>query len=113
MTTINRTQLKERLIKEGYVKTNGLEHTIDNLLSLKEEAATMLNSWFFNNSIPEFEPIEDIDSKILRQQLKMKDPAIILAYGMLLLDPKTNSLHLKSLLRSRMVYNKKVISPFN
>lgn len=105
MNTIDRQELKNRLIQEGYVEDFGLDQTIDRLLNLDGKAAEMLKAWMNNGIIPEFDEIEGISSKVLRENLKMKEPAIILSYGMLLKDPKTNSIHLKNLLKRRTVFH--------
>ena len=102
MNTINRQELKNRLLQEGYVEDYGLDKTIDNLLGLNGEAAKMLQEWVDHGKVPEFEAIEGIDSNTLRVKLGMKEPAIILSYGMLKMDPKINSIHLKNLLNRRM-----------
>ncbi|MBO5181306.1 MAG: hypothetical protein J6B92_05385 [Paraprevotella sp.] len=104
MKTIDRQELKNHLIQEGYVEAFGLEQTIDRLLNLEGEAAELLKAWMDEGIIPEFDEIEGIDSKILREQLKMKEPAIILSYGMLLNAPKASSIHLKKMLKHRIVY---------
>lgn len=105
MNTIDRQELKNRLIQEGYVEAFGLDQTIDRLLNLDRKAAEMLKAWMNDGIIPEFDEIEGISSKVLRENLKMKEPAIILSYGMLLKDPKTNSIHLKNLLKRRTVFH--------
>lgn len=107
MNTIDRQELKNRLIQEGYVEAFGLDQTIDRLLNLDGKATEMLKAWMEESVIPEFDEIEGIDSKVLREQLKMKEPAIILSYGMLQKDPKLNSIHLKNLLKRRTVFNLK------
>lgn len=101
MNTIDRNELKNRLIQEGYVEAFGLDKTIDNLLNLNGKAAEMLQAWMNEGKTPEFDAIEGIDSTVLREKLKMKEPAIILSYGMLQMDPKANSIHLKNLLNRR------------
>ena len=90
MNTIDKQELKNRLIQEGYVEAFGLDQTINRLLNLDGKAAEMLKAWMDEGIIPEFDEIEGIDSKVLREQLKMKEPAIILSYGMLQKDPKIN-----------------------
>jgi hypothetical protein len=107
MNTIDKQELKNRLIQEGYVEAFGLDQTINRLLNLDGKAAEMLKAWMDEGIIPEFDEIEGIDSKVLREQLKMKEPAIILSYGMLQKDPKINSIHLKNILRNKMVYGLK------
>lgn len=106
MNTINRQELKKRLIQEGYVEAYGLDRTIDNLLNLDGKAAVMLIDWFNNGKTPEFDAIEGVDSAFLRDVLKMKEPAIILSYGMLLKDPKVNGAHLKSIMRHKNIFGK-------
>lgn len=105
MNTIDRLELKNRLIQEGYVESFGLDQTIDRLLNLDGKAAEMLKVWMDEGIIPVFDEIEGIDSKVLREKLKMKEPAIILSYGMLQKNPKANSIHLKNLLKRRTVFN--------
>lgn len=107
MNTIDRQELKSRLIQEGYVEAFGLDQTIERLVNLDGKAAEMLKAWMDERIIPEFDEIEGIDSKVLREQLKMKEPAIILSYGMLQKDPKANSIHLKNLLKRRTVFDNK------
>lgn len=94
---INSQQLRYRLIQEGY---NGvlLDQTTQNLLKLKGTAAEMLNSWLEYGIAPKFDSIYGLSSTVLREQLKMKEPAIILSYGLLIENPSRNSRYLKSLL---------------
>jgi|GEM_PF-3490101 len=110
MDTVNKDQLRERLINEGYIPEFGLDNTIDNLLGLQKlenpGAFNMLLDWLKTGKINKFDPIEGIDLKFLRNNLKMKDPAIILAYGMLLYDPKPNAVFLK-----RQEKRKKAFTP--
>lgn len=101
---LNKDKLKQLLIQDGYEEANGLDRTVDNLMNLTGDAANKLAEWVNNGVQPYFEPIEGIDSSILRDQLQMKDAAIILSYGMLLLDPKGNSARLKSLLKGKFIY---------
>lgn len=112
MNTIERNELKERLIDCGYIPEFGLEKTIDNLLNLKNlenpDAYKMLEEWMITCKVRKFEPIEGIDVNFLRDKLKMKDPAVILAYGMLLNDPKRNAIFLR-----RQVDKKQVFIPLN
>lgn len=108
MKTIDKNELKQRLIDCGYIPEFGLCDTIENLLNLKNienpDAYKMLEEWLETNKIRKFEPIEGIDVKFLRDNLKMKDPAIILAYGMLLHDPKRNAMFLKRQVDRRNVF---------
>lgn len=111
MNTIDRELLKERLIGEGYIEDFGLDKTIDNLLNLNnlsdKSAYNMLLEWLETGKLADFAPIEGIDKSYLRSSLKMKSPAIILAYAMLLVDPKGNSLFLKNQNSRRKVYKYK------
>lgn len=104
MNTIDRQELKKRLIKEGYVEAFALDRTVDNLLALDGNARKMLEEWLFYNESPNFDAIEGIDSVMLREQLKMKEPAIILSYGMLQKDVKINSGYLRNLLTHREIF---------
>lgn len=104
MITINEHKLKACLLKEGYIEANGLDLTISNLLSMQEEAQQMLLEWMNEGKIPEFATINGIDSHILRDTLGMKEPAIILSYNMLLVDPIRNSVLLKKMLSRRKLY---------
>lgn len=94
---IGKSALRQRLVQEGYSE-HILDKTVDNLLQLKGGAAAMLNSWLNKGVRPEFDNIEGISSRFLRERLKMKEPAIILSYGMLTNNPIATSKHLKSLL---------------
>lgn len=87
--------LKSRLLEEGYIESNGLDRTVENLLGLEGKAREALETWIATGKVVNFEPIEGIDRRYLRDKLKMKDPAIILAYGMLLAEPKYNAMFLK------------------
>lgn len=108
MNTIDRNELRERLIDCGYVPEFGLENTIDNLMNLKnidnQDAYLMLQEWMNTGKVRKFEPVEGIDLKFLRDTLKMKAPAIILAYGMLLYDPVRNALFLKRQADKKQIY---------
>lgn len=106
MNTIDRQKLKTRLIEEGYVEAFALDRTVDYLLALDGSARKMLEEWLFNNESPNFDAIEGIDSVMLREQLNMKEPAVILSYGMLLKDAKMNSGYLKNLLMRREIFCK-------
>lgn len=99
MGTINKEELKDRLTSEGYLEKCGLDRTVENLINLEKledkRAFEMLIKWMQTGKIDKFEPIEGIDYKYLKDNLNMKKPAIILAYGMLLYDPKRNAHFLK------------------
>lgn len=106
MITINEQKLKTCLLNEGYIEANGLDSTISHLLSMQEEAKQMLFEWINEEKVPEFAAINGIDSHILRNTLGMKEPAIILSYNMLLIDPNRNSELLKELLYRRKMYKR-------
>lgn len=93
---IDRQQLRVRLSREGY-DGELLEQTAASLLKLKGVAADMFRLWLNNGIRPEFNDIEGINSRFLREHYNMKDPAIILSYGMLLTNPVQNSKCLKHL----------------
>ena len=106
MNKIDKKKLKECLLQEGYIEANGINETIDRLINLNGKALEMLVNWMDNGIRPEFEEIEGIDSTFLRKQLEMKEPAIILSYGMLLNDPKDAAEKLKSLLTERLEFTR-------
>lgn len=97
MNVINKQQLRARLVQEGYSGAL-LEKTTDDLLKLDGKAAEMLHSWLDNGIKPEFDDIEGLNSRLLREHYQMKEPAIILSYGMLMNNPVQNSRRLKSVL---------------
>lgn len=97
---INMHQLKESLIKEGYSGVI-LEHTIENLQKLEGKAAELLHSWLKSGTLPEFGDIEGFNSSILRKDFRMKEPAIILSYALLLNNPSQNSKFLKNMISSQ------------
>lgn len=107
MITINEQDLRERLLKEGYIEANGLNSTITHLLGMQEKAKQMLLEWMKEDKTPEFAAINGIDSHVLRETLKMKEPAIIISYNMLLVDPNRNSVLLKEMLSRRKLYQRK------
>ena len=99
MAEIDKNQLRNRLIDCGYIESFAVDNTVQNLLNLKkledQRAYMMLEQWMQTGKLQKFEPIEGIDIKFLRNTLKMKEPAVILAYGMLLFDSKNNAIILK------------------
>lgn len=105
---INRDELKKRLLNEGYIESNGIEMTLDNLLNLTGDAADMLEEWMKTGKVRRFEPIEGFDRVFLRNEMKMKDPAIILAYGMLLDNPKYNAVMLHKMHERQRKYEHKI-----
>lgn len=95
MATLNKITLRDSLIEVGYPDTPITDKAVDYLLTLKGDAAKMLQTWFETRRSPKFEAIEGIDRNFLRDKLKMKDPAIIIAYSMLLENPKYNAMLFK------------------
>lgn len=95
MATLDKNLLKERLLEVGYIDSPITDKAAEHLLTLKGKAAAMLQKWIDTGRIPSFESIEGIDKKFLRDTLRMKDPAIIMAYGMLLDNPKYNAMLFK------------------
>ena len=98
--TISIQQLKKRLSLEGY-RGALLDQTAGDLLKLDGKAAAMLHSWLNYGVSPDFDDIVGVNSRLLREQYRMKEPAIILSYGMLLNNPVQNSSYLKKLLSRR------------
>lgn len=95
MENIDPKSLRERLIEVGYPDTELTDNSVKHLLDMKGDAAEMLKIWVETGRVPKFEAIEGIDKKFLRDILKMKDPAVIMAYGMLMENPKYNAMLLK------------------
>ena len=102
MITIDKQDLTNRLLKEGYIKENGLDSTISHLLNLTEEPTRMLYEWMTTGKLPEFPEIHGISSKMLRQNIGMKEAAIIIAYDMLLTNPNRNSKLLHNMLTKKI-----------
>lgn len=96
-SVINGQQLRARLVQEGYSGAL-LDQTTDDLLKLDGKSAEMLHSWLGKGIKPEFNDIEGLNSRLLREQYQMKEPAIILSYGLLMNNPVQNSKHLKNAL---------------
>ena len=93
---IDQHQLKARLVKDGYAD-DMLNQTVNNLMKLDGKAAEMLHLWLTYDVAPEFDNIGEFNSTILREQFKMKDSAIILAYGLLVNNPSQGSRFLKDM----------------
>lgn len=102
MIIINKQELKSRLLEDGYVEENGLNATISHLLNLSEEPTRMLYDWMTTGKRPEFSEIHGISSEMLRQNAGMKEPAIIIAYDMLLTNPRRNSKLLQNMLTKKI-----------
>lgn len=103
-SVINRQRLRARLVQEGYSGAL-LEQATDDLIKLDGKAAEMLRSWLNDGIKPEFNDIEGLNSRLLREHYQMKEPAIILSYGMLMNNPVQNSKHLRNALyREQRLY---------
>lgn len=89
--------VKSCLIKTGYADNSVTEATAHRLLSLNGDAAKMLENWLKTGEQPSFKPINDVDSNFLVDKLKMKVPALIIAYAMLIDSPKENADYFKTL----------------
>lgn len=89
--------LKSRLVKEGYANNSVTEATAKRLLSFSGEAASMLVDWLENGTKPSFGYLGGVDSSFLVDKLKMKAPALIIAYVMLKEAPEENAAYFKNL----------------
>lgn len=103
MTELNKENLRASLLEVGYPDTQLTDNAVEHLLQLKGKAAELLLVWFETGRVAKFEAIEGIDRNFLRDKLKMKDPAIIMAYGMLLENPQYNAMLFK---RKAFAFNK-------
>ena len=100
--TMNKEIVKQRLLEVGYTDAPALDATISRLCELKGEPFNLLVSWLYEGKAPTFDAIEGVDSDFLKDKLCMKEPAIIIAYAMLLDDPKENSEYFKHLSENRV-----------
>lgn len=92
---MDKNVIKEALIKDGYPQSAEINDTVERLSLLQDESKDKLIGWLNFGIRPEFEPINGIDSSILRETLGMKEAAIILAYDMLKHHPETVTLFRK------------------
>lgn len=99
---MNKEIVKQKLLEVGYSDTQNLNATVNRLCDLKGEPYKLLISWLYDGKSPVFEAIEGVDSGFLRDKLCMKDPAIIIAYAMLLNDAKENADYFKHLAENRI-----------
>ena len=100
--TMNKEIVKQKLLEVGYSDTQALDATINRLCNLTGEPLKLLVSWLNEGKSPMFEAIEGVDSIFLKDKLCMKDPAIIIAYAMLLEDSKENSEYFKHLSENKV-----------
>lgn len=99
---MNKGIIKQRLLEVGYTDTPALDDTISKLCDLKGEPFNLLVSWLYEGKAPTFDAIEGVDSDFLKDKLCMKDPAIIIAFSMLIDEPKENSEYFKHLSENRV-----------
>lgn len=97
MHNIDINFLKSCLVKEGYANNSVTEATAKRLHSFNGEAASMLTEWLENGSEPSFGSLEGVNSSFLVDKLKLKAPALIIAYVMLKENPKENAAYFKKL----------------
>lgn len=100
--TMNKEIVKQKLLEVGYSDTIALDATVNRLCNLTGKPHEMLVSWLNEGTSPMFEAIEGVDSSFLKDKLCMKDPAIIIAYAMLLEDVKENSDYFKHLSENKI-----------
>ena len=89
--------VRMRLAEIGYPDTEQTETTVGRLCSLREESRELLLNWLRTKSPVAFSPIQGVDSVFLRDNLGMKEPAIIIAHQMLLDDPNENAKYFRHL----------------
>ena len=102
LNNMNKELVKQKLLEAGYSDTQALDATINRLCDLKGKPNELLVSWIYEGKTPIFEAIEGVDSSFLRDKLCMKEPAIIIAYAMLLNDAKENSDYFKHLAENKI-----------
>ncbi len=89
--------LRMRLADCGYTPSAQTEATIGRLCSLHIDSQRLLMEWLRNENPVAFDSIQGIDSSFLREQLDMKEPAIIIAHHMLMDDPIGNAAYFRHL----------------
>ena len=99
-----KTLISLRLREAGYPDTPGFSNMVNRLVSLEGEAKTMLDKWLRDDEKVFFSEIDGVDSDYLRDSLGMKEPAIIISYAMLKLDPIANSEYFKNLVTNRNLF---------
>ena len=102
LKTMNKEIVKQKLLEIGYSNTSALDATVNRLCDLKGKPHELLVSWIYDDKTPIFETIEGIDSSFLKEKLCMKDPAVIIAYSMLLADAKENADYFKHLSENKI-----------
>lgn len=96
--------IRMRLVEEGYKLSEAINQTISRLSNLKGKSLELLKDWLSNDAPVNFDPINDIDGEYLRNNLGMKEPAIIIAYEMLVREPEKNSKYFKELVKGRNLF---------
>lgn len=89
--------VRMRLAEIGYPDTIQTDATVGRLCSLRVGSRELLLGWLRTESPVTFSPIQGIDSVFLRENLEMKEPAIIIAHQMLLDDPIENAKYFRHL----------------
>ena len=89
--------VRMRLAEIGYPDSVQTDDTVGRLCSLREESHKLLMDWLRTEVQVTFSPIQGIDSTFLRDNLGMKEPAIIIAHQMLLDDPNENAKYFRHL----------------
>lgn len=96
--------IRMRLVEEGYSLSEATNQTIARLSSLKGKSLELLKDWLSNNLPVEFDSINGINGTYLRNNLGLKEPAIIIAYEMLIREPEENSKYFKELVKGRNLF---------
>lgn len=89
--------IRMRLADCGYPQSAQTDATIGRLCSLPKDSQLLLMKWLKNDEPVVFSSIQGIDSSFLREQLNMKEPAIIIAHQMLKADPIGNASYFRRL----------------
>lgn len=89
--------IKKRLLEDGYKDNETTENTARRLFSLTGKSSEMLQDWVKNDITPSFEAINGVGSDWLIKKLKMKAPALAIAYAMLIENPDENVEYFKHL----------------
>lgn len=94
---MDKEQIKQLLYDCGYADNYLTDETVKRLLSLTGRPSEMLKGWIENGDMPTFGPIKGIGSEFLSSKLKMKVPALIIAYAMIEIEPEENARYFKYL----------------
>lgn len=89
--------IRKRLLDEGYADNAVTDETVRRLQALTGKPAELLREWLSKGTVPSFAPIHGVDSKFLQDRLKMKAPALAIAYAMLEAQPEENAEYFQKL----------------